>query len=211
MNNISHKKSPLQFEGVRKFETPFKHFEVSEVLKPEESYRILTWLENTNMFIPRKEQFYRSSAFHLSPENAPNDVTDFFSIENLANFKIKIEEIFKIKFKDKFTVSANKYLPGQGTLIHTDYVRANYRDEFFFTHRFLLYFNRGWKPEDGGSLGIFNSPNPSDLEKVINPVHNTGVGLSINPHSYHAVEAVSSGERYTLNFTFLAADGEHQL
>ncbi|MFC5775868.1 cyclophane-containing peptide 2OG-Fe(II) oxygenase YhhC [Ectobacillus antri] len=211
MNKLSKISSILRFENIQRFSEPFTHFNVQEVLSHEEADRILTWLETTDMFIPRKEQFYRSSAFHLSPENTPNEVADFFSIENLSAIKVKVEDIFGVKFEDRFTISANKYLPGQGTLIHTDYVKPGFRDQFFFTHRFLLYLNRGWKEKDGGSLGIFNTPNPEDLSKVIHPIHNTGVGLAINQKSYHAVEAVHSGERYTLNFTFLSVSGEHQI
>lgn len=201
----------MQINNVNKFEKPYKHFSLDNPFKPQDADKILRWLETTNMFTSRKERLLRSSSFFLSAENIPSEVADFFSNQNLISLKKDIENIFNIEFKDYFTVSANKFVLGEGALIHTDYIDPESKSEIYFTHRFLLYFNRGWVETDGGSLGIFNSSDQNDLEKTINPIHNTAIGFAINPHSYHAVSAIKNGIRFTLNFSFTSKNGLHQI
>jgi len=202
MNHDTPGVESLKFHNTTRFDQPWPHFHVGQVLSHEMADRLLTWLETTDLFLPRREEFYRSSAFHLSPQNVPDHLSDFVSTETLKALMNKVEQLFGINFHERFSVSANRYGPSQGTLIHTDYVDVARRDEYFFTHRFLIYLNRDWQESNGGWLGLFNSANESDLAKTVAPANNTGIGLVISPRSYHAVSAVTRGNRYTLNFTF---------
>lgn len=181
---------------------PFPHFQVAQVLDERLADRLLEWLETTPNFIPRNEEFYRSSAFHVSPTTAPPALERFFSVPNFQALRGIMSESFDLPFADRVFLSANRYVPGQGTLIHTDYEPDGRRNDFSFTHRFLLYLNRGWAAADGGALGLFDGPEPTDLVTSVAPTHNSGVALEIGPTSYHAVAAVHSGQRYSLNFTF---------
>lgn len=201
-----NKTNLLCIEGVETISEPYKHFQVKKIFNSAAANTILSWLETTNLFIPRKEHFYRSEAFHLSPANIPNNLQQYFNMNNLNQIKELAQEVFDVKFKDKFTVSANKYLTGQGTLIHTDYITPKNRDEFYFTHRFLIYLNREWNEDDGGKLGLFGSASEKDIKKLIKPLHNSGIGFQVSPISYHAVEFVKSGERFSLNFTFISQE-----
>jgi len=195
-------KSTWHFAPAPPARRPFRHFQVAQVLDEQLADRLLAWLETTPNFIPRNQEFYRSSAFHVSPTAAPAALETFFSVPNFQALRGIMSESFGVPLADRIFLSANRYVPGQGTLIHTDYEPDGRRTEFSFTHRFLLYLNRGWAAADGGALGLFDGPEPTDLVTTVAPTHNRGVALEIGPTSYHAVAAVQSGQRYSLNFTF---------
>lgn len=198
--------SPWRFGPAPPTEQPFRHFQVTRVLDEELASRLLGWLETTPSFIERTEDFYRSSAFHISPRTAPPGLEDFFSPAYFQALIHIMSESFALSFADQVILSANHYGRGQGTLIHTDYEPEGRRNKFSFTHRFLIYLNRGWKPEEGGALGLFSGPDQADLAITVPPAHNSGVALEIGPRSYHAVAAVQSGHRYSLNFTLAALE-----
>jgi Rps23 Pro-64 3,4-dihydroxylase Tpa1-like proline 4-hydroxylase len=160
---------------------------------------------------PREELFYRSENIYLSAANVPPALAAVFSPASRRELRQSLEEHFRHEFAPTLQVTANKYLPGQGTLIHTDFVPRHLgRDRFFFTHRFLAYFLRTWASGCGGALGLFASTNQASLAKTIEPSHNAGVGLVIGPRSYHAVASVKEGARYTLNFCLRSATGEYE-
>jgi Rps23 Pro-64 3,4-dihydroxylase Tpa1-like proline 4-hydroxylase len=198
--------SPWRFGWMSPIARPFRHFQIAQVLDEELAGRLLDWLETTPNFLARNENFYRSSAFHVSPRTAPPALEKFFSVRNFQALRGIMSESFELPFADRVILSANRYGPGQGTLIHTDHQLDDRRDGFSFTHRFLLYLNQGWEPAEGGALGLFDGPEPSNLAATLQPMHNSGVALEISPNSYHAVAAVRSGQRYSLNFTFSALE-----
>jgi Rps23 Pro-64 3,4-dihydroxylase Tpa1-like proline 4-hydroxylase len=198
--------SPWRFEAGLPAQRPFRHFQVGQVLDGQLAGRLLEWLEVAPNFIPHNKKFYRSSAFHVSPRNAPQALEEFFTVSNFQALRGIMSESFALPFTDRVILSANRYGPGQGTLIHTDYEPDGRRNDFSFTHRFLLYLNRGWIAAAGGELGLFDGPEPTDLVTSVAPTHNSGLAIEIGPTSYHAVAAVRSGQRYSLNFTFAALE-----
>ncbi len=206
MNQLNTSNSTWRFKSACPTQRPFRHFQVARVLDKQLADRLLEWLETAPGFIPRNELFYRSSAFHVSPQTAPPALREFFSVSNFQALRGIMSESFDLPFADRVIVSVNRYGLGQGTLIHTDYEPDGQRTTFSFTHRFLLYLNRGWRAACGGELGLFDGPEPTDLVATVTPTHNSGVALEIGPTSYHAVAAVRFGQRYSLNFTFAALE-----
>lgn len=190
---------------------PFPHLVIDGVLAGGLADDILAWMETTASWVSREERFYRSDNIHFSPGNVPAELAPLLSACPRRELRLALEEHFRHRFQPTVHVSANRYRPGQGTLIHTDFVPGHLeRDPFFFTHRFLIYFLRGWDAGCGGALGLFTSADPAGLTKTIKPIHNRGVGLVIGPRSYHAVAAVNDGERYTVNICLRSATGEYE-
>lgn len=72
--------SPWRFGCRSPITRPFRHFQVAQVLEEELAARLLDWLEITPNFIARNEEFYRSSAFHVSRRTAPPTLEDFFYV-----------------------------------------------------------------------------------------------------------------------------------
>ncbi len=93
-----------------------------------------------------------------------------------------------------------KLVNGHTIRLHNDFIPGRE------THRLLIQLNRNWQDENGGFLLFFNSSAPEDIHRVIHPVHNSSVGFAISPKSNHAVSTVYNGERYTLVYSFYAAD-----
>lgn len=202
--------SALLFSNVETYDSPFRFFQVQEVLSPNFAEELLKWFETTNNFIMNNKSYFKNATFHVSSNNVPMSLQHLVTKENMFCIKKKVEEIFDVKFQDRFIISVHRYLPGEGTLIHNDILEEGSRDEHFFTHRFLVYLNRSWEKSDGGVLGIFNSNNPESLEKLIEPLHNTAVGLAFTRKSWHAVSAVSKGTRYALHFNFVSEDNKYE-
>lgn len=201
----------LPLRAAQRHAEPFRHLTVEEVFPSGLADAVLSWLETTDAWVPREEAFYRSENIHLSAANVPPELAPLFSPVSRRELRRSLEEHFRHEFAPTLHVSANKYLPGQGTLIHTDFVPGHMtRDRFFFTHRFLVYFLRTWDAGCGGALGLFASAEPASLVRTIEPGHNAGVGLVIGPRSHHAVAAVKEGVRYTLNFCLRSATGEYE-
>jgi hypothetical protein len=190
---------------------PFPHLVIDGVLPSGLADDVLAWMETTASWIPREERFYRSDNIHFSPANLPPELASLLSTDARRDLRLALEDHFRHKFLPTLHVSANRYRPGQGTLIHTDFVPSHFeRDRFFFTHRFLVYFLRDWDAGRGGALGLFASTDVASLMKTIDPIHNRGVGLVIGPRSYHAVAAVHDGERYTINICLRSVTGEYE-
>lgn len=186
----------LHFKEIRYFKHPYPHLHVNDVLKPSIANEILNWLKKTKFWEVQDTTNQKSMAFNLEPSIIPEEFDNLFNGPALIKLLHRFEEIFNESFDNKMVVTAFKHRKGEGTAIHNDFgADAN------FTHRFILYLNEGWTEQDGGSLGLFCSESIESLVKVINPVHNTGVGLVFGPDSHHAVGAVREGVRYSLVFS----------
>ena len=204
---------PFVFEGPQLSSSPFRHFIVDRVFEPVAANMLLAWLEGLDQeWLDHEKAFYRNSNYHLSPDRLNGAALDVLGGHGIEVVRRRIEELFEQRFEPNCHVSANRYTAGQGTLIHTDFdPNGRGEDPFFFTHRFLVYLNRGWSPGQGGVLGLFESPDSTVPSAAIEPVHNRGVGLAIGPRSHHAVAAVKGAQRFTLNFCFRSLTGDYEL
>lgn len=201
----------VRFSHVKRFDQPYKYFHTEEVFAPEAAQALLKWIESSDKFIHKEENFYRNSWFNISSKELPDYLKDVFSLENLTEIKKNMERIFETSFLDEFLIFAQKYSPGEGTLIHTDYMEPENRNyQYFFTHRMIVYLNHGWKPKNGGLFGVFSTSNPKDIVASFEPFHNTAVGLAHGPESYHAVSAVSEEVRYAIQFSFLSKELKYE-
>ncbi|MFZ3590462.1 2OG-Fe(II) oxygenase [Bacillus sp. DJP31] len=208
---LSEETSFLEFSKVNKSLMPFKHFYAENVFTEKVSNNLLEWIKDNDLFVQKNEQFYRNSWFNITPENLPAELKDVFSIEGLKILKKKVEDIFEVSFLEDILVFAQKYVKGEGTLIHTDYMEPINRDyQYFFTHRMIAYLNDGWNEEMGGTFGVFRSSNPSDIVNTFVPKHNSAVGIAHGPHSYHAVSGVTNGVRYAIQFNFLSKELKYE-
>ncbi|MEH6989571.1 2OG-Fe(II) oxygenase [Cytobacillus firmus] len=189
----------LYFNDIRYFNHPYPHIQVNDVLIPSVANEILNWLKKTKIWEVQDTTNQKSMAFNLEPSIIPEELVNLFSGPELIKLLHRFEEIFNESFDNKMVVTAFKHRKGEGTAIHNDFgADAN------FTHRFILYVNDGWTEQDGGSLGLFSSESIESLVKVVNPIHNTGVGLVFSQDSHHAVGAVRDGVRYSLVFSLTA-------
>jgi len=88
-------------------------------------------------------------------------------------------------------------LPGHRIGIHTDTPR--YGSE---THRLLINLNAGFEDEYGGHLVLFDPDDPADSAVMVRPVHNSAVAMEFSDDSWHCVDEIRSGKRYSLVYSF---------
>ncbi|MFE5587710.1 2OG-Fe(II) oxygenase [Kitasatospora sp. NPDC056531] len=189
--------------------SPFPHLTVADFLSAEDSESVLAWLEGFDGWTSKSEQHYKSDVHHFPGGNIPADLQGILTPDKLARVRTLMEQSFGVRFQSDYFLLANRYVPGDGTAVHSDF-NPDKSHKYFFTHRLIAYFNRSWEPSDGGVLGLFASENPSSLAAQYNPVHNTAAGMAMGTSSYHAVSALRQGIRYCLIFSFTTESGEYQ-
>jgi hypothetical protein len=57
---------------------------------------------------------------------------------------------------------------------------------------------------DGGILMLFNSDDPSDIHRLLRPIHRSGFAFEISSTSNHAVSQVYGGARFSLIYSLRA-------
>jgi len=200
----------VKFSKINYFENPYKYCQITEVFSQEVADSLLNWLESIE-FTKKEEEFYRNSWFNISSEVLPDNLKLVFSHKNLKKIKSNVEKIFGVTFTEDMLIFGQKYEPGEGTLIHTDYMEPTNRNyQYFFTHRMIVYLNHGWEEKQGGLFGVFSSSDPKDIISTFEPIHNTAVSLSHGPSSYHAVSSVNEGIRYAIQFSFLSKELKYE-
>jgi hypothetical protein len=112
--------------------------------------------------------------------------------------KAKIEEIFQTSLSDKIDFTAHKLIAGQRIKIHNDFIPGQE------SHRLIIQLIVDGAMRTADAL-LFNSGNPSDIHKIISPIHNSAVAFKISPNSNHAVSTVYEGGRFTLVYSFYNA------
>ncbi|SFX76049.1 2OG-Fe(II) oxygenase superfamily [Thermoactinomyces sp. DSM 45891] len=194
----------IEFNEVRKYLYPYPFFRCNEFFNQKTSNMLIDFLENNPYFVGTKGDFYEQTMFPLTEKILSDELIPILDNENRKIILENAEEYFGVKLKKDFFATAHRLLPGQETGIHNDYLETPSNYKYGFTHRIIVYINRVWNHHNGGLLGIYSSDKSEDLVTTIEPIHNTAVGLSFSKTSFHDVSKVLDGERYTVNFSFLA-------
>lgn len=180
---------------------PFRYALANKAFPEDKATEILTWLESHAPWYLKETDFYEQWEFDCSSVKFPPELDYLNSSLSLEIVKRFMEVTFQIKLLNKIEFTAHKLLNGQTIRIHNDYIPG------LETHRLIIQLNRGWKNEYGGFLMFFNSQNPSDIHRIISPMHNSMTAFEISPNSHHAVSKThGAGERYTLVYSFYKKD-----
>jgi Rps23 Pro-64 3,4-dihydroxylase Tpa1-like proline 4-hydroxylase len=178
---------------------PFRYSVIPKALDADASIALLDWLETDAPWNLRVAEFYEQHEFFVTSEVLPAHlrfVVDSAQLEELCKH---IEEVFDVQLGRRIDITAHRLTRGQRIRIHNDYIPGQE------THRLLVQLNRGWLDENGGALMLFNSKEPSDVHRILRPIHNSGLLFEISPDSLHAVAPIHRGERFTLVMSFFGA------
>ena len=184
--------------GIAQTQNPFPYFSISQVLSADKAEQLLLWFKASELWSFTKTSFYTQYEFSLMGVTLPASL-DFLNSGTTLQY---LTENFERYFGKKLSVTditAHKLIDGHKMGVHNDFVGSAE------THRLIIQLNDNWSEANGGYLMLFNSKEPSDVAKIIRPLHNTGIGFEISDHSYHAVSAVHDFTRYTLVYTFNVA------
>lgn len=190
----------VNFLDISHYSKPFDYFTAPGIFSHGFDLEMLAWLEQYDSWKLVEKDFYEQYEFSFWDIKLPADLSFFQQPASLQIVKANIEEIFKTRLSDKIDFSAHKLVAGQRIRIHNDFIPGQE------SHRLIIQLNRGWDDENGGLLLLFNSDNPSDVHKIISPVHNSAVAFKISSNSNHAVSTVYEGGRFTLVYSFHNAE-----
>lgn len=179
---------------------PFDYFILPKAFDEEESLSILNWLETVAPWKLVEADFYTQYEFDFEDVSLPDEIEFLYQRSFLDYLMRQFEEAFQVNLADQVDVTAHKLVKGHTIRLHNDFIPGQE------THRLLIQLNRNWTDENGGFLLFFNSSDPKDIHRVIRPVHNSSAGFAISQKSNHAVSTIHDGERYTLVYSFYAAD-----
>lgn len=190
----------INFSGINYYSKPFDYFTAPGILTYDFDLDLLAWLEEYDSWKLVEKDFYEQYEFSFLDVELPSHLSFFQQTTSLQLIKANIEEIFQTRLSDKIDFTAHKLIAGQRIRIHNDFIPGQE------SHRLIVQLNRGWDDKKGGLLLLFNSDNPSDVHKIITPVHNSAVAFKISPNSNHAVSTVYQGGRFTLVYSFYDAE-----
>ena len=186
----------LEISSIKSFSDPFNYFLIPNFFNDGESIKILKWLRSCKDWQLVKRDFYEQYEFLLNEMDLSKDL--YFLKENSTLIALKeiFYKTFGVKLSEKVEISAHKLLAGQTIRHHNDYFPGGE------THRIVIQINESFEFENGGLLLLFTSQDPADINKIVNPFHNSAFGFEISPKSFHAVSKIHKGERYTLVYSF---------
>lgn len=176
--------------------TPFRYGLIAACMEQSRANAMLEWLENEAPWKLRVADFYEQHEFSFDDVVLPDAIADAFSPSSRQELRQYMEEIFGVELSTQIDITAHLLTHGQRIKIHNDFIPGEE------SHRLLIQLNRGWKDDNGGLLVFFNSDDPSDVHRVLRPIHNTGVVFEISESSLHAVTPIQAGDRYTLVLSF---------
>lgn len=179
---------------------PFDYFILPKAFDDGECLSILKWLETDAPWKLVEADFYTQCEFDFEDVSLPEEIAFLYQTDFLNHLIRQFEDVFQTTLSAQVDVTAHKLVKGHTIRLHNDFIPDQE------THRLLIQLNHSWKDENGGFLLFFNSSDPKDIHRVIRPVHNSSAGFAISPKSNHAVSTIHDGERYTLVYSFYAAD-----
>lgn len=178
---------------------PFRYSVIPSALAPDVADTLLGWFEKDAPWTLRIAEFYEQHEFVLTNEMLPAQLREVFSSAALGSLRAHVEQLFGARLAERIDVTAHRLTKGQRIRIHNDYIPGQE------TQRLLIQLNRGWLDENGGALMLFNSREPTDVHRILRPVHNSGLLFEISSDSLHAVTPINGGERFTLVMSFFSA------
>ena len=179
---------------------PFRHFVIPEFMIASVCETLLTWFELVAPWqLHVEDGFYDCFNLDLQSVDLPDDLKFLTADSTAAQLREWVGRRFSVQLGPEIDVAAHKLIPPHRMGIHTDFGPIGQ------THRLLVQLNRGWSVQNGGLLMMFDEPEPRELSDTFRyylPHHGMGIGFEISANSYHAINPVAHGERYTLCFSF---------
>lgn len=178
---------------------PFSHTSMPAAIESDLANATLQWMETNAPWKLRIASFYEQWELHIDPKKVPAGLSPLVSSAPLGGLVNRMLEPLAEHELELNEITAHKLVSGQTIRIHNDYLEGRE------SHRLLVQLNRNWTDSQGGFLMLFGSADPSDIRRVIRPLHGSAFAFAISPRSFHAVSQIQGGERYTLVYSFRTA------
>lgn len=178
---------------------PFPYFCTPAIFMPEFEQAIRTWLEQAQTWEFTRTDFYEQYEFSLLHLDLPPQLHTLVSPTTISTLEAAMAAKFQAGPLELVGATIHKLTDGQRIGVHNDFI------DQAESHRLIIQLNRGWTPDHGGYLMLFNSGSAQDVHQLVVPASNSAFGFEISPASHHAVSTVRDFSRYTLVYTFSRA------
>jgi hypothetical protein len=190
------------FGGARLVKTPFPHFALPGLFDAETAAAVLNWLERDAPWAVESREFYiHHGCARLTERLAGSPVAVIAAPETLRCMRRHLERLFGITLSPRFDLAAHRMLPGHRIGLHTDCPAHGTE-----THRLLVNLNPGFEDEQGGHLILLDLHDPEESAVIVRPLHNSAVAMEFSDHSWHCVDEIRMGKRYSLVYSFWTED-----
>jgi hypothetical protein len=178
---------------------PFPHFVIPDLFDPETAKAVLNWLDKDVSWALESRSFYSlHGSSGLTERVGETPAAVIGAPETLQCMRRHLERIFGITLSSThYDLAAHRMLPGHRIGIHTDTPLHGTE-----THRLLINLNAGFEDEYGGHLVLLDRLDPEDSAVIVRPLNNSAVAMEFSDHSWHCVDEIRSGKRYSLVYSF---------
>lgn len=186
----------LSFDGSEVRTLPYLHATVAEVFEPSIAADLLQELTSTESWQHHRGDFFEQYEVDLLRHGTARAKT-ILDTAALAAVRAKVAELLMADLDDEVKVIGHRLLPGQGIGLHND---APHDDAE--THRLVVHLGEYESDARGGHLVLFSAEALDAIDRVIRPLHNSGMCFEASSESYHAVSEVKEGIRHSVVFSF---------
>lgn len=178
-------------------EVPFHHAKGGDILDTAVALELLYWLEQYTSWQLKKSDWHAyESTGNLAERLASSEISWIVGSETIGVVSEHLGRIFQKKMKaGAFQVEAHRMSAGQWIGPHNDAPGQGRR-----THRFVINLSRS--EVDGGELVLLGDKAVVNIPAQICARHNSAIAMEFSQTSYHRVEPVKEGTRYSLVFSF---------
>lgn len=178
-------------------EHPFPHLLISDLVAPHRAEALLGWLESGARWRFQQTSFYQQYSCSNIADLADGD-EGFLGAAFLASQRRSLERTFDVELDPhRIYACAHRLIRGTGIGIHTD--RPGEGRE---THRLVAHFTRDFSDANGGHLLFFSAQDLGALHSIVRPLNNSAAAFALSDRSFHAVNDVTAGVRYSIVFSF---------
>jgi 2OG-Fe(II) oxygenase superfamily len=178
---------------------PFPYAYTSQFFDHATAASVLYWLAHQAEWKLEASGFYIQHGWSPNSALAPGSPIDHISCAELkARMLHHMERLFGREFaRDRIEICAHRMLTGHRIGIHTDCPRDGTE-----THRLVVHLCERYHEGQGGELALLDRDDPEGSLRVLLPHHNSAVLMEFSARSWHTVEAVTEGIRYSLLYSF---------
>jgi hypothetical protein len=178
---------------------PFPHFTLDSVFDDDLAEHLLIWLEHDAPWKCQSRDFYLQhgcSGLDELLKGTPAHAA--VSPEMIETIRKQCERIFGAPLlAGHVQVSAHRMVAGHRIGVHNDQPTGGTD-----THRLVVNLNRGVDDLSGGELVLFDRDDPAGSAVFVSRKHNSGAAMMFSARSWHCVEEIRAGVRYSLLYSF---------
>ncbi len=181
---------------------PYRHLVVENILPSEAAAELVDWFRHKSTWWQQERDFYvHDSCDNL--DDCPQAVDGALSPDVRAGMAEALSTRFGIELDTRHvSLCAHRMRKGHMIGVHTDDPRLG-------SEAFRLLITLGdemYHDSFGGHFCMLSDNDIASVAAIARPLHNFGLAFELSETSYHAVNRVKSGERFSLVFGFWRAD-----